>query len=139
MRNTFVTTHHRYSINEAVSGGNVTKRAVIVITVVVAALSFGAFQAATRWDGAKERRALRPGARVELESGLAFTVPDGWEGSYTKYWPLPSWTPGVAGIAADLRFSEVLALRARDASSDIRTVTAASLLAATRTRCTCGS
>ena len=40
-----------------------------------------------------ESRALAPGQRVAFVGGISFTVPEGWEGFYTRYVDVPDWIP----------------------------------------------
>jgi hypothetical protein len=40
-----------------------------------------------------EFRELAPGDRASLKGGIAFTVPQGWEGFYTRYVDVPDWVP----------------------------------------------
>lgn len=103
-------------------GGQVTKRTRLLLgALATVALVSILVQVLAHWDGAREHRSLSAGERVELESGLAFTVPSGWHGLLTKYWAMPDWTP-IGGNAALLGVSEDLELSSRDATGSIRSL-----------------
>ena len=73
-----------------------TVTALITVVAVLLAIVVGVpfvLRTALLWDGASQTRTLRSGDTITLESGLTLTVPDTWEGSYTRYYDLPSWLP----------------------------------------------
>lgn len=88
-----------------------TRSSVLIILVLIGlvVLVTGVLQAAaTGWAGVRSQRALAPGERVSLSSGLKVTIPDGWSGEFIRYWPVPLWIP--VGDAADLaRREEIIA------------------------------